>query len=349
MRYRVHPTHRRSVAISLALCLVACGSAWAQQDAPAPDEAGVAIQPGRPDASRTAEPAALAELQRRLDADRGRDAGCEPVYSASLAQAWLNFSRYAATEQVPKAVQAAALAFGQARADDLANRRPSPRDTEELPGARHVRDDLWKGIDAVRREQRRLCAAPKMTAYCEVQLAWAGYESSAGGWKHTDPYVRIAEDYCTTAIRTPPLPPPPAAETPAPAPIAAATPAPLTMQAVVLFPHNRSHRRDMRRPGPEQLKALAAQWRAHGGRIQIVGHADITGHSHYNLLLSERRAQTVRHELELLGIPLTAMRIEAVGSAESVVECRRPDAADRRRYLSCLEPNRRVTLELETP
>ena len=239
------------------------------------------------------------------------------------------------------------LAYGQARIDELAGKRASPRDAEELPHARHVRDDLWKGIDEVRGNERRLCAAPKMTAYCEVQLAWAGYESSAGGWQHTDPYVRIAEDYCTTAIQTQPLPPLPAAVAPAPAP--AAAPPPAATEAIVLFPHNRSRRHDMRRPGPEQLKALAQQWRARGGRIRIVGHADITGHSHYNLRLSERRAQTVRHELEILGVPLAAMRIDAVGSADSVVECRRPDAADRRRYLSCLEPNRRVTVELESP
>ena len=66
--------------------------------------------------------------------------------------------------------------------------------------ARHVRDDLWRGIQGVEADGR-VCAAPKMTAYCEVQLAWADYESGAGGWRHADPSLAGGMTFTTGVPR----------------------------------------------------------------------------------------------------------------------------------------------------
>jgi OOP family OmpA-OmpF porin len=78
-----------------------------------------------------------------------------------------------------------------------------------------------------------------------------------------------------------------------------------------------------------------------------VGAADLTGHADYNLRLSEQRARSVAGELRALGIPAARIRLRAVGSSEPIVDCtKNVDAAERRRYLQCLEPNRRVVIEL---
>jgi outer membrane protein OmpA-like peptidoglycan-associated protein len=311
--------------------------------------AEVAIQPGRPSASRSAEPAQITALQQRLDervAPEGSN--CDAEYTGHKTQAWINFAKYAAAEHLPQRVQSAAADHAAALLQALDAHGAAPLDTPELPGAHHVRDDLWRAIDAVKHDGRR-CAAPKMTAYCEVQLAWVDYEAAAGGWRHVDPYVRIAEDYCGTAVASHatalPEPPPPAPEPAAP-PAAGPAPEP---PLVVLFPHNRARPADIRRPGRAELKALAARMKSMppGARLVIVGNADLTGHTDYNLRLSARRARSVAQELASFGIAADRMQLSAVGSSEPVVQCAsNTEVGERRRYLHCLEPNRRVFIRL---
>jgi OmpA-OmpF porin, OOP family len=336
---------------ALGLCLIVCGIAVADPEAGASQ---VTEQPGRDGPSRVAEPAALSQLQLQLDGLGASAAGCEEQYSTHKAQAWVNFAKYAHAEQLPRDVQSAAAARAGALVAALAQHHTLSHDTAELPHARHVRDDLWRGIAAAEADGR-VCGAPKMTAYCEVELAWADYESGAGGWRHADPYVRIAEDYCRTAMAAaaPPVAvAPPAVAPPAVAPPAVAPPAPPPgPDLTVLFPHDRSGRRDIRAPGHAQLEQLAQRWKAgHHGRVHVIGHADVTGRGKYNLRLSAHRAASVAAELHLLGIPLADIDTTALGSSQSVVACRRPEeTAERRRYLACLEPNRRVVVHLDGP
>ncbi len=333
----------RRTWLALSLLLGSAAAAAQQEPPPGPPE-----QPGRPAASRTQEPGPLSQLQQQLDAAATAGAGCEQAYAAHKAQAWIYFAKYAAAEQLPREVQAAAAANGGALVAALAQGRSASHDTAELPHARRVRDDLWRGIAGVEADGR-VCAAPKMTAYCEVELAWVDYEAGAGGWRHADPYVRIAEDYCSTAMAAEA---PAAAVPPAPEP-APAAPAPSASEPdlSVTFPHDRSGPRDIRSPGHAQLQELADRWKAgRHGMIHVTGHADLTGHAQYNLRLSARRARTVAHELQLLGVPAGAMETGAVGSSQEVVACSRPgEAAERRRYLACLEPNRRVVVHIDGP
>ncbi|MBV8784712.1 MAG: OmpA family protein [Gammaproteobacteria bacterium] len=329
----------------LLLLLLGCAAAHA---------GALRLQPGAPQAPRSVPPAALRALQARLEAAPAAE-DCEAGYAAHSAQAWLNFALYAQAEQLPSALQAAARGAAAEELRALESRAATPPDLE-LPGARHVRDDLWQGIAAARQDGRR-CAAPKPFAYCAVQLAWAGYEASAGGWRHADPYVRIAEDYCATALATPPpaatsraLPAPApttsAADLPAPPPPPADPTAPPAL--TVHFAHDRWRVADIRSADRARLRQLAHTLRSwpQGARLRIAGHADITGTAAYNVALSERRARTVVRELRRLGVPQRRIAPEAHGSAEPLVSCP-ADALERRRYLECLEPNRRVTIELD--
>jgi outer membrane protein OmpA-like peptidoglycan-associated protein len=340
------------------------------------EEPGAALQvesqPGRASDSRTREPAELRTLQGRLDSIIATDnsSGCGAAYAANKAQAWLNFGKYATAERLPAADQAAGLRNAQALIESLAHHEAAVRDTPELPAARHVRDDLWQAVAGVERDGR-WCSAPKMTAYCEVELAWVDYEAGAGGRRHVDPYVRIAEDYCSSAIAAQPMPtanavvarefPAPAsqessASAPATPPAPPAPPAPAKtaaedLSASVVFPHNRATRADIRPAGRAQLRRLAKRLRSlpRGTTLLVVGHADLTGHPDYNLRLSEQRARSVVRELRVLGVRGLRIKIGAVGSSQPLVQCPAYNpVADRRRYLACLEPNRRVVVEMVT-
>jgi outer membrane protein OmpA-like peptidoglycan-associated protein len=342
--------NRRTLNAALALLSLLCAATAAAQTEEAP------LQPGRPADSRRPLPPALSSLQARLDLLAAQDSSdCEANYAANKTQAWINFGRYAAAEQLPRPVQSAAASHAEALLESLTQHTGPVLDTPELPRARHVRDDLWRGIDAVKHDARR-CAAPKMTAFCEVELAWVDYEAGAGGWQHVDPYVRIAEDYCLTAMRATPVSAPgpatPALAAAPPEPAAAsAEPARTQRTLIVLFPHDRSRRADIRRPGHAELKRLAGEIGRlpAGTRVLLVGNADLTGHDGYNLRLSTRRARSVARELEALGVPRAAISIAARGSSEPVVQCpAHADAGERRRYLQCLEPNRRVVIEVVT-
>jgi OOP family OmpA-OmpF porin len=312
--------------------------------------------PGRPMASRVGEPSSISQLQARLDALAATGAAdCETAYQANKAQAWLNFEKYAVQNEVPAAVAAAALHNANDIIGGLETHSPLSIQTPELPKARHVRDDLWRSVAAVKVDGRR-CGAPKMTAYCEVQLAWVGYEATEGGWRHVDPYVRIAEDYCTTASAA--IAMPVVAPVAVGAPVMDLLPMPpefasvesvseeIDLSIFVLFPHDRSGREDIRSPGRAELAQIAEHMKSLPANtvITVMGHADITGGAQYNQALSERRAQTVAMELGAMGIDPSRIRLGAAGAREPVVNC----SSDRAhlQYLACLEPNRRVVVQL---
>jgi outer membrane protein OmpA-like peptidoglycan-associated protein len=348
---------RPSNTVAACALAVMLGSPIAHADTQVPS------LPDRPLGSRTAEPQALAQLQRRLDTiTLSSTFACEASYQANKAQAWLNFAKYADHERASSAVQRAAAHHAEALLTQLESGGISSTETPELPTSRHQRDDLWRAVAAAKNDGR-LCGAPKMMAYCEVQLAWVDFEAASGGWRHVEPYVRIAEDYCTEALNAAPATASPAEPATEPeAPVAGELPRSVAVEepeaqataasnpyAIVLFPHNRSRRADIRAPGKIDLKRLAAQLKSLPAdtQISIVGHADITGGPRYNEALSKRRAATVAIQLRQLGVDAARMHVSAVGSEDPVVQCEaQRSPADRRRYLACLEPNRGVVIRL---
>jgi hypothetical protein len=81
--------------------------------------------------------------------------------------------------------------------------------------------------------------------------------------------------------------------------------------------------------------------------LTITGHADVTGKPAQNLLLSQRRAATVAAELAVDGVDATKITAVGVGSAEPIAVCDKALRHQHRsQYLACLEPDRRVTLDL---
>lgn len=67
--------------------------------------------------------------------------------------------------------------------------------------------------------------------------------------------------------------------------------------------------------GRDALDAFAAEWRARGVArgLTIAGHADERGPEEYNLLLGQKRANSVRRYLSRLGVPDTALKAVSYG------------------------------------
>ncbi len=78
--------------------------------------------------------------------------------------------------------------------------------------------------------------------------------------------------------------------------------------------------------------------------VDIVGYADEIGKSSYNKKLSMRRAETVKAYLANKGLKTRHVRLEGLGSSNSVTSC--DSKMPRKELISCLAPDRRVEMEL---
>ena len=152
---------------------------------------------------------------------------------------------------------------------------------------------------------------------------------------------------------------------PEPAPIAAAAPEPMpepepapapapakceptmdtiTVGAEKLFGFDKAN---LKAEGKAALDEAAAKIKANPEikAVIVTGHTDRIGSDSYNQKLSERRANQVKDYLAAQGVD--ASMIEAVGKGESepVVQCTGNKATSK--LISCLQPNRRVTIQAE--
>ena len=137
------------------------------------------------------------------------------------------------------------------------------------------------------------------------------------------------------------------AQAPAPAP-APARPAPtmvkVTLNADTLFDFDKS---SLRPEGRTALDNFATQLKdVNPEIITAVGHADRFGTPKYNQRLSEQRVATVKDYL--MGKGVAANRIHTEGKGESQPVTKAADCAGPKnsKVIACLQPDRRVELEV---
>ena len=120
-----------------------------------------------------------------------------------------------------------------------------------------------------------------------------------------------------------------------------------TLGADALFAFDRAGLSDLNPKGKYDLDNLATQLKQFDqlNSVKITGHTDYLGSDAYNLRLSEQRAQTVRQYFIAQGLP--ANKISAVGMGESqpVKQC--ASTGNRSALIACLQPNRRVEVEVD--
>jgi OmpA-OmpF porin, OOP family len=82
--------------------------------------------------------------------------------------------------------------------------------------------------------------------------------------------------------------------------------------------------------------------------VTINGHADRIGSQDYNQKLSEKRAEAVKAYLVGKGVPANNIETNGYGKtqpAQGVAKC--DDALPRKKLIDCLQPHRRVEVELK--
>lgn len=79
--------------------------------------------------------------------------------------------------------------------------------------------------------------------------------------------------------------------------------------------------------------------------INVNGHTDRIGSAPYNQRLSEKRAEAVREYLVGKGADSSKIETFGFGKTTPVKSC--PDQKDRKALIECLQPNRRVVVEIQ--
>ncbi|MGH8053678.1 MAG: OmpA family protein [Stenotrophomonas sp.] len=303
-----------------------------------------------PQAKRISDEAIHADLES-YEATQGRiqalNDGGRPIrdYHLSKAQCWLDVSFHEYTRNDRSAFPQEALTESEKLIVDMENGvSPIPTDTALVNDAKYLRADLWQRLKVIHGTPGFACAAQKV-ACGEVELVHAGNEFNQQQWRHSKPYIQIAEDLVNEAETAARL----CGVDPA-GPVAPLAPAAGPLIANVLFEFDRNGYKDIRTYSLESvdraLATIAAEKRELAG-VALVGHADRMqgkGFDH-NQALSERRAATVREVLIGRGVPADKIRFEYRGDTQQVQQCEgvKPRAA----LLECLLPNRRVEVRFE--
>jgi len=300
-----------------------------------------------PQQQRISDEAIAADLhgyQSVQDRIQALNDGGRPVrdYALSKAQCWLDVSFHEYTRNDRSAFPQGALSESEKLVQLMEQGATTiPTETPLVNDAKYLRDDLWQRLRALHGTAGFSCA--QQAAACgEVELVHAGNEFNQQQWRHSKPYIQIAEDLVNDAEAL-------ARQCDGPKPADTPAAAPIPLVANVLFEFDRDGYKDIRTHSLESLdRALAriAEEKLTLQKVELVGHADrMDGRGHdYNQGLSERRARTVRELLIGRGVPADRIRYEYRGDSQQVQQCAgvKPRAA----LLECLLPNRRVEVRL---
>lgn len=120
----------------------------------------------------------------------------------------------------------------------------------------------------------------------------------------------------------------------------------ITLESDTLFAFGRADFQSLASTGQGQLNAIASKLlsTADIDRIVITGHADQLGDPQGNLAVSLQRAKTIRTYLIGKGIPAERITARGEGSRKPLVRC--DTQQPRTLLIRCLEPNRRVEIEV---
>jgi outer membrane protein OmpA-like peptidoglycan-associated protein len=120
-----------------------------------------------------------------------------------------------------------------------------------------------------------------------------------------------------------------------------------TLPGDALFQFGKSGKTDILPGGHEKLAALAGTLKIFSKiqMVKVVGHTDRLGSDALNDRLSAERAATVLAQLEALGVKAVAASAQGVGKREPVTSTCGNKLA-RPALIACLQPDRRVTIEV---
>lgn len=171
-------------------------------------------------------------------------------------------------------------------------------------------------------------------------LCWrAGYWTPAMAIVECDPDLVPKPAPAPAPI---PVAPPPK---PAPAPAEAPKPKVLRVTSTELFDFNKATLNDRAKTLLDNEVVGKLGGFATIQYINVNGHTDRIGSPQYNQKLSEKRAEAVKSYLVSKGVDGSKIETYGFGKTMPVKSC--PDQKDRKALIACLEPNRRVEVEVQ--
>ncbi len=352
-----------------ALALTGCAAFNSPPPAPpgpATAATGLTPQAGRITDSRVAgDRETLEMVQQRLR--KLNEAGI-PInnYSLAKAQCWLDTARTQYNENDRTGYIEESLGESMKIVQSLEADRNAKAGYETPLVARStkLRDDLWARFGSYKMQEATLSCNARTVACGEVSLVRAGHAEQQTGWRAATPHVQIAEDavrragieaancaalnpQAAAALAARSAPPP------APAPVAAVA-APVTViketftiLVDTLFKFDKSGREDMLPGGLERLNVVVERLKNYKAveSFSILGHTDRLGGEVFNDKLSQARAETVKSYFESKGLKAPVLIARGVGEREPITKgC--SDKLARAELIQCLQPDRRVTIEI---
>jgi OmpA-OmpF porin, OOP family len=363
MRFAMPYTYASIFALILPLALMGCASTTAKNEAPGPAAQATGLNAQQ---DRITYTPVLAD-RKNIDAlqDRLRklnEAGVpQNNYSLAKAQCWLDTAKTQYHENDRTGYIEESMSESQKIIQALEGNKAAKTGYETPLVARstRLRDDLWAELSKFKDNSTTLACNARTVACAEVRLVRAGHADEQTGWRAATPHVMMAEDgirratqeaaACAAPVVARAAPAAPVA--PAVAPIAPA-PAALTKETYVLladtlFKFDKSGRDEMLPGGMQRLSAIAQRLKSYPSiaNLSVTGHTDRLGSSNYNAPLSARRAATVQSLLESMGVKAAKADSTGRGETEPVTtSCK--NSLPRAQLISCLQPDRRVTIEV---
>jgi OOP family OmpA-OmpF porin len=147
------------------------------------------------------------------------------------------------------------------------------------------------------------------------------------------------------AVPAPPPPPAPMAAKPQPKPEPPKKPAVTNLASTELFEFNKAVLTPQARTKLDSEVIAKLRDLKDVRYIIVNGHADRLGSAQYNQKLSEKRAEAVRAYLVSKGVD--AANVETLGFGKTLPVKACPDQKERKDLIECLQPNRRVVVEVQ--
>lgn len=288
-------------------------------------------------------------------------------YSLAKAQCWLDTAKtqYHENDRTGYIEEATTESQKIIQALEASKTAKIGYETPLVARSTRLRDDLWADLSKFKTNDATLACNARTVACAEVRLVRAGHAEQQTGWRAATPHVMMVEDgirragqeaaACTgttVAVQAGSAAVVPVGSVAPIAPVAPIANPALTKETYVLladtlFKFDKSGRDEMSPGGKQRIDAIAQRLKSYQSiaTLNVVGHTDRLGSDAYNNPLSARRASTVQALLESMGVK--AVKVQASGRGKSdPVTTACSDKLPRAKLIDCLQPDRRVTIEV---
>ncbi len=355
---RLTTLSKTAAAISISvLVLTACSSGVVKNESPGPAAQATGLSPQQ---MRITDERILSD-RRTIDAVQVRlrklnEAGvAQNTYPLAKAQCWLDTakSQYHENDRTGYIEESLTEAVKIAQALEADKSARAGFDTPLVARSSLLRNDLWAQLNAYKNQPVTLACNAKTIACAEVRLVRAGHANEQTGWRQATPWVQMVEDGLVQAkleadrcLQTAQL-----ASKAVVAAVPSSAPA-LSKETYVLltdtlFKFDKSGSEDMIPGGLQRLADVAQRLKAYKSiqTLTVLGYTDRLGADDYNEKLSEARARTVQAYLESLGVKSVSSTAQGKGKRDAVSQgC--SASVSRAQQIVCLQPDRRVTIEV---